>query len=51
MVENTHGRNNVKIVVLCTCVKNSKKYATPIDMAKRKKHMLSKKNKNKSLFA
>lgn len=43
MVENTHGRNNVKIVVLCTSADNSKKYATLIDMAKRKKHMLSKK--------
>jgi hypothetical protein len=36
VVENTHGRNNVKIIVLCIGVENSKKYATPIDMAKRK---------------
>ncbi len=49
MVESTHGRNNVKIVVLCTGVENSKKYATPIDMAPKKKNMLS--QKKKSLFS
>lgn len=42
MVESTHGINNVKIVILCIVVDNSKKYATPIDMAKEKTHVKQK---------
>jgi hypothetical protein len=42
VVESTHGINNVKIVVLCTGGDNSKKYATPFDMAKEKTHIKQK---------